>query len=373
MTTGSRQSVRAFTLVELLVVITLITGFIVLLVPAAARIFESVSYSSAVNSVSAALGNARTLAMRNGSHTAVAFFYNVDTDEFTLQILEEASRGTGGRLTSIQTPMSNGASAAVYVPARGSVPVTLPEGIGVFGLSFLSASVEVDNGTSGWYLGDSYIGPDGETRYPWVFPRNDARLFVDPTDDPDGDPWFRFDALGNRSLDIDEFAVRQAMTFCIQFTPSGSTSNFFTVGQPNLPDAYLEYPDLPFDQAQALDPTDPDAQPTPYDQPTLFDPEAIAGAAQGTTNPEVRLRTASQLAIVDLRRLSEETGVAEPWAMRSETSLSEVAAWPPLLDELGDQITGAMQDELVEEMSAWIDLNAEIITFNRYTGNVLRK
>ena len=164
------------------------------------------------------------------------------------------------------------------------------------------------------------------------------------------------------------------MTFCVQFTPRGSTANYFTVGQPNLPDAYLEFPDLPFDQTEALDPNDPDARPSTYDKPALFDPEAIGGAAQGTTNPEVRLRTVSQLAVVDMRRLTEETSISEAWRVRSAKSMEEpLQAWPPLLDDLGNAITdSASLDRMVEELSRWIDLNAEIISFNRYTGNVLR-
>ena len=51
----------AFTLVELLVVVTIIAIGALLLVPAFGRISASINYTGAVNSVTATLGAARTI------------------------------------------------------------------------------------------------------------------------------------------------------------------------------------------------------------------------------------------------------------------------------------------------------------------------
>lgn len=374
------RSVRAaFTLIELLVAIAIILVLIIVTLPAIARIIESANYSAAINIVGATLGNARTAAVRDQRYTAVAFLFDTKTEAYTLMPLERV--GGQGSLTDRPTDQTV-ASAMIFQPALNTAPVGLPKGTGVYGLSFAIASSmgeAINRGnpaTEAWYAGEVIRETSATSRVvPWIFPRNDPRLFLNPMNEPRpgdyADPWIDRDGAFQMASDPNrQRAVRHANSFCVVFNPLGSVETGTTLGAQNLYNAYIEFPDVPYRT------TDP-AKAT-YDDPQRFDPEVSSdnlthqaiGVDAGMRNPEVALRTASMLAVVDLRRMTEGTGVAKPWLLHAGSSK---APWPVYHDEGGDTLTAAALDDLVQSVSAWIDENAEIIGFDRYSGSVLRR
>ncbi len=357
----------AFTLVELLVVIAVTVLVVAVSVPAIGRLIESANFSAAVNTVSATLGNARAQAMRTQRYTAVAFLFDIEEQRFTLLPLELAS--DAGSLTNVSNSQREN-QALVMRPQTGAASVRLPTGTAVFGLSFLlePEDEQIDRDTSAWYAGEIIDEDSRERLIPWIFPRNDARLFVEENDDP----WYD-SAAGGRSSDPQEEAVRHANSFCILFSPEGSIETTPSIGSASsFPSLYIEYPDLPY----FLD--DPDA--VPFDDPLSFDPEIEApfGDAQPTAtgdtwtqNPEVILRAASQLAVVNLNRLASGTGVEEPWRLRPDSSSAREGE--PTRFQLAFELGFSSLDEGVRRVSEWIDDNAVILGFNRYTGAVIKR
>jgi len=371
----ARRSVRrAFTLVEMLVAIAVILLATVALLPAFGRIISSANYSSAVNLVTATLGNARALAIRDGRDTGVVFLFDVQTQRFSLLVVQLHGQ-QGGTLTSGEAAPSEHTYCQVFRPATNTVPVELPKGTGVFGYSIHIAEgsgdgSQIDDDTWHWYAGELINeGNDDFEITPWLFPRNDARMFTenDPPEvrDIGVDPWPVIAGDSNAITEAEaQIAVRHANTFFIWFHPDGTVVSRNKSGGYSTPNAFLEWPDDPVD----LDDQDQD----PYDNPLQFDPDATESAVPGVPNPdrpgrnpEVVLRAAQQLAVVDLGRLAEETAIQRPWMVRSSNSR---APQPQYL------ISGNyIDDERCRRISRWIDGNAEIISFNRYTGNVMRE
>jgi len=112
------------------------------------------------------------------------------------------------------------------------------------------------------------------------------------------------------------------------------------------------------------------------DSDFTFDPERIRPNIQEPSpNPEVWLRSVNQLAIVSFQRLSGGTQIDRPWELHPSTSQ---APWPDVrgsaqyqsapLDPANDEI-----DDLVIAVTRWIDQNAEIIGFDRYSGAAQRR
>lgn len=364
------RGTRAFTLLELLVVITIIIVGTAVVVPAIGRVIESNNYASAVNLVTSSLGSARAEAIRTGRSTAVVFLFDIETETMTLQVCEQE-----GRESASLAPYSSGVNTSAsycraYRPSIGSVPVELPRGTGVFGLSFLVAPgengapgawIEQQTPTAHWYAGERIAegstNPNDPEIVPWIFPRNDVRLFSNGTLQ---DIWH--DEPEAIAPDV---AVRHANTFMIQFDETGAVISSTSAGGVWTSNAYLELPDAPVRQ------DDPDAG--PVDDPTVFDPE-YAFTASGdpidyTPNPEVVLRSAQQLAVVDLNRLGREVGVRAPWLVRDEANTGEARA--PVAE--GIESAGYVSEQRVRDISKWIDLNGEILSFNRFTGQVLRR
>ncbi len=397
------RDAAAFTLVELLVVVALIVIVLGAVVPSVARIMQSTNYTGAVNAVTATLGRARAAAMESGRPTAVAFLFDIDRQVYTMQVLELAPSGDSATFemgppqgtSNIEpecaedlTPTGVGTSAAAYHPLRFSAPIELPPGTAVFGLSHQIPEIDLDGSNppildqdedgdvdaigsanagpefdfQRWYAGE--ILNDGDNNLdnniiPWIFPRNDARMFINQGDDPwrvmNGE-----DSSGN--FDEARAAVRHAMTFAIAFRPDGSVSANFGSGLGTTPlDAYIEWPNEPLDESGAVV--------RPYDHADRFDPGCLHPSAIDLTrpNPEVRMRSASLLAIVDLRELQTGAGVDRPWLVRPDSSL------PPRPTNSSDQKLNYIDSEITRRMSAWIDENAQIIGFNRYTGATVKR
>jgi len=374
----------AFTLIELLIVIAIIVIGVTLLIPAFGGIIESVSYSSAVNTVTAALGNARSLAVRNRRHTAVAFYFDVEREITSVQVLELNGQ-LGGSLSSYAGPPLN-KYAFVYRPAANQTVVELPRGLGVYGLSFLvdppGAQSYIDSDTAGWYAGWMESPNTVDQRPLWIFPQSDPRLYM-PNDPPNVrfigvDPWrvLAGENLGDATVNDARDAVRHAQTFVVQFAPDGSVVSSPSGGAATTNNVYVELPNEPIARRFAADP-----EAEPYDDPNAFDPENIDGARTSdpdwhpsgqddiVPNPEVRARSVAQLAIVDLGSLSENTGVQRPWFVRPVTTEAPQPNW---LDDLGafppERLNAAHR--LISE---WIDDNAEVISFSRYTGKIIKR
>ncbi|MEO1130549.1 MAG: prepilin-type N-terminal cleavage/methylation domain-containing protein, partial [Planctomycetota bacterium] len=108
-----RSARAAFTLLELLIVVSIIVIGATLLLPAFGRVIESVNYSSAVSTVTAALGNARALAIRNGRHTGVAFYFDIEREVCSVQVLELNGQ-FGGSLSSVGGASRSSLYAFVY-------------------------------------------------------------------------------------------------------------------------------------------------------------------------------------------------------------------------------------------------------------------
>ncbi len=388
---GAGRPRRAFTLLELMVAVSIIVLASVLLVPGFVRLLESSNYANAVNTVSSALGQARALAIRTGRYTGVAFLYDIAADRFTLQVLEVSSEGGTGFLTDIPQYQTAGAYAQAFRPAEGQAPIELPGGVGVYGLSFAltrtkdaqgqplpRTAYQIDPGKAGtptahWYSGeilDEGVAPTatGGEMYPWIFPRNDPAFFVNPQElvSTNYQVW---PSVGGMAMDpAARAAVRHANSFAVFFDPGGSMVSSTSDGGRSLSNAFLEFPGAPLDKSIPV----ADARlKGELDNGAVFDPE---GPWSGQTivrcdpNPEVVLKAASALAVVDLGRLSRETGIDRAYMVRP-TYRNKVQA--PHRTGFADSVY--YSDASVRKVSQWIDRNAEVLTFDRFSGAVARR
>ncbi|MEO1203264.1 MAG: hypothetical protein AAFX10_11185, partial [Pseudomonadota bacterium] len=274
--------------------------------------------------------------------------------------------------------------AFVYRPATNQTPVELPKGTAVYGLSFAVEPEQqrLDRDTFAWYSGTLEAAETTDERPLWLFPHNDPRMFM-PNNPPTSrfvgvDPWRILaddpDLVGFNEDDA-ELAVRHAQTFVIQFAPDGSVVTSLSGGGTQEADVYIELPDGPIARAIAAD-----EEARPYDDPFTFDPENITGRTVRAEfrpsgpedivpNPEVRARSAVQVAVVDIQRMGEDLGVQRPWFARPATSDAPQPEW---IDDLGYYENDGT-NALHRRISRWIDDNAEIISFSRYTGNAIRR
>jgi hypothetical protein len=360
------------------------------LLPAFTRLIESNNYANAVNQVSAALGNARSLALKTQKRTGVVFLWDAQREVCTLQVVVEGPRESGS-LTSQPVPagadpvVKLAAAAEILHPAPLSVPIELPRGIGLFGLTSAIESPDVDDrwddrissdpNTYKWYAGECSYQNNSETAenkiFLWLFPRNDPRLYTEAlaTSPRLGrDPW---DVIRSGSpTDEARAAVRHAQSFFVQFSAEGTIVAPRRSGGDDVYNYYLEYPDSPIDR------TDLSEALEQYDSGTTFDPEFVASGLSGPDeiepNPEVMLRSVEQIAIADLGRLAQGVGVLRPWLARAHRSRAPRPAW---LTDPGVYIQedGSTVDRTVRDVSRWVDVNAEIISFNRYSGQAIRR
>jgi|GEM_PF-1454857 len=440
-TTTRPRPRRAFTLFELLVVVGIILVLLILTVPGFADLVKSNNYSAAVNQLSGALEAARERAIARNRQTAVAILFDLQEDgrhRARLLILDEAGRGA---LALRPEPDSGGQYATVFHPAANTTPIILPPGVMIFGLSrhhflpdgdsvssayedLLNGSAryedrvislgasnpdELDQRTAGWYVGALFPDPDdpGVLVNPWLPPRNDPRVYMDARlGERDIESPIRevhevplralWDLLRTPAPDpppgletTDESAVaymRHAQSFMIRFSPDGSiiAADADTTQTDQAGYAYLEFPNNPV----AAEPSVDEMIGRPFDAAGRFDPEAAPRDQTRLTpppinyesageNPEVVLRAASRLAVVDLQDLQRGTGVARPWILRPAlTDPMNQAPWPDVYDP-GDlppiDSSDLALNELVRDVSDWIDDNAVILDFSRFSGRIMRR
>ena len=131
-TTSSRA--RAFTIVELLVVIGVIGILALLTTLGARRLTAGSRLAAATNAVTSTLGNARAAAIKDAAVTGVVFrpIYNAATPQIPQRVEMITIRSTGER--SVFGTTSIGARMAErYRPVQGIPATVLPEGIKVAG------------------------------------------------------------------------------------------------------------------------------------------------------------------------------------------------------------------------------------------------
>jgi len=396
---------RAFTLVELLIVVSIIAIGVTLMVPAFGEVLRSINYSGAINQVTAALGNARAQAIRTGRHAGVVFRFDIEKESCSLQVVELLQPGA---LTEFGTAPLDETIGVALRASSGEVPVTLPKGTAVVGLSFKVADMDdvVDTAgasdTASWYAGQSQNPEDDDprTHVPlWLFPQNDPRLYTNnnpPTTRFWGvDPWEvlagRAPNGANVSTKEAEAAVRHSQSFMVLFSPSGSVVSEIEAGATIMKNAWLEFAEGPI----------PRGMPTgkAYDWRDRFDPQNLgpnlggfsesdadvpASRSEVSPNPEIFLRAADQLAVIDLGLLTRDTGIARPWLVRPEESdRKPIPSW--VIAQTGRSKSGAQISYIQPDsdsttnpplhriVSRWIDDNAEILSFSRYTGDIIRR
>lgn len=403
MTNATRRGPRAprgwaFTLIELLIAVSIIALASVLLLPGFTRIIASNNYSSAINLTTSALGQARALAIRNSRYTGVMFTFDYTTEKCRLQVIELLSSGGTGYLTSSVAFQTQGAYCQPYRAAEGQAPIELPPGFCVYAMSFgvtrtvnpdnsnipttSSRSPILDNGANGsgptrqWYAGE--IAEEGVTQNSaadrgesalWIPPRNDPTLYT-----TDGaNPWLiQRSQWGGRTQEF-KTAVRHAQSFAIFFDPVGAVVTATSEGAEPLHNAYLEIPNTPYDR------TPPAPGPrVAVDRINVFDPEFAGNpaAVDPTPNPEVRLRAATALAVVDVSRLSKDVGLPRAYLARPEVRDPTKAA-PKRTNLETIAVPGInsayFSNVMAKRISGWIDRNAEVLTLNRFTGAVNRR
>lgn len=268
---------------------------------------------------------------------------------------------------------------------------------------------ELDQRTTAWYTGSVVPDPDDPDVLvnTWLAPRNDPRVYLDPR------PGERDIDLPVRAIEEITYAdlwgllrdgnvprpgfesteedavryMRHAQSFMIRFSPQGRilavSSDTGQVDQAGY--AYLELPENPVASGAGV-PAEMVGK--AFDAYGRFDPEAIPRNQTEITpspfsyesageNPEVILRAVSRLAVVDLQDLYKGTGVSKPWLLHpSLTDAASQAPWPDVYSP-GDgpeiMSTDEELDRLVIAMSKWIDENAVLLDFSRFSGRVMKR
>jgi prepilin-type N-terminal cleavage/methylation domain-containing protein len=152
----------AFTLTELLVVISVIVLILAMALPAFSSMLYSMALSTAQNSLHVAITSARDAAVRSayGQDSAAVFTF---TPNGRLTVIPCVEVGT---LTD-QDANNDPVEREVFIPARGVEPVQLPQGWAVSGLATLhTIDGPEDPNFSGWYDSGNY--PADQVN--WVFP-----------------------------------------------------------------------------------------------------------------------------------------------------------------------------------------------------------
>jgi len=316
-----RRARRGFTLVELLVVMGVILVLVVMTLPAFRAIQKSGRLSGAINAVANTLSSARAQAVREGRDVAVMFRFDTLRQVCSMEVL---------RAEGVVYDAGNGMTAAtVFVAIKGQAPVDLPRGAGVLGLGYGVSRGQGGIDRHNWYedLGAIGIFRGNNARDPWIQPRTDPRVFA-----------------GERAAQTSD--VEMLDTFIVRFSPEGTVvTNAEELGSLALGgNAFLE-----------------------LDEPDHFDyfiwkPEVRRGTnlLDETIHAEYQLRSVPMLVIVDLLDMAADLAIREPWLVVG-----------PDIDRDRSNANGNSIDDQIE-INDWIDANATPISFNRFTGELMR-
>lgn len=367
--------VRAFTLVELLIVISIIAIALVAILPAFSKVLESNNYASAVNAVTATLQRAAA----SGKEGGVVFLFDPQREAYTLQQVEVYN--PDATLYDGATQGYNGPRipAVAYRPAAGQAPVALPKGMGVYGMSFAHEDYSVANppAPTRWYDSEAQFYPTtgqnaGRIQVnSWLFPRSHIQFFLEDYN-PDNPADIRRPGVAQGATPGDAFGAQRfhyTQSFFVRFTATGEPLGSAGVGgRPK--DAYLEFPGLPTADLP------PNVTLTPGERDDRFDPQAFFpgdASRPAVFNPEVRLRAVDQIAVVDLGALSRGAGVDKPWYLRSSSApVANLPSTPQDKAKYRVSADPATNSEIVR-VNRWIDENGQIIGFGRYAGQVVKR
>jgi len=330
---------RAFTLIELTIVLGIILALVAVTLPAFRSLKESNRESGGVNAVGAALNEARALAVKNGHDVAIMFTFDIEKQIAAMQLVE---------IDSTTHDAGNGLGrATIFKPIDGHAPIQLPQGAAVFGFGYGASrngtgTADPDN-RENWYadlpFGDNSYYGNNSTQDPWLFPRTDVRLFSKTFDQADTHPEFlesfviRFDSTGTVVSGTEELGL-------------GTSSSAH--------DGFLELDHLNTDI------------PGWEDDLRAWTPQKIdLGGGKVRIIGEAQLRSVPFIAVVDLYRIADETGLRSPWlALNSNHKYGDDEK---IWDSDGDG------DEDHIEIDRWINENASIISFNRYSGAIMKE
>lgn len=167
---------RAFTIIELLVVISIFVLVLAIAVPSFSAILYSTERSQAGNQVEVALGAAKAAAVGSEglNDTAAVFFYDPGTGRTRIGVYAVAGRIKDHNLNA-GNPLLQVVERDVFVPVPNFQPVQLPKGWMVRGFAPTGAVDVVGTGVfgtrnfSGWYEANATRVQDGDAGN-WVFP-----------------------------------------------------------------------------------------------------------------------------------------------------------------------------------------------------------
>ncbi|MBX3386132.1 MAG: type II secretion system protein [Phycisphaeraceae bacterium] len=164
----------AFTVVEMLVVIAIITILLLVTVPSFNAMMYSSEQSLSENQVRSAARAARDVALRSpaGRDSALVFIYEPTTQRTVLTTYVKV-----GTLRDADPAAPNDPNRFeqrdVFVPARDAAPITLPRGWMVRGL-VAPGFIDTIGNRDAWYAGGRYQAQNSN----WVFPETG---FFDPS------------------------------------------------------------------------------------------------------------------------------------------------------------------------------------------------
>lgn len=321
---GDHRRRAGFTLVELLVVMGVILVLVVMTLPAFRAIQKSGRLSGAINAVTNTLSNARAQAVREGRDVAVMFRFDTLRQVCSMEVLraEGVVYAAGNDMTA----------ATVFVPILGQAPVELPRGAGVLGLGYGVSRGQGGIDRHNWYEDLGAIGTfrGSNARDPWIQPRTDPRVIA-----------------GDRAPRTSD--VEMLDTFIVRFSPEGTiVTNAEELGSLALGgNGYLE-----------LDPPD-------HDDYFVWKPEVRRSTNIGDEkiHAEYQLRAIPMLVVVDLLQMAADLGIREPWMVVG-----------PGMPTSGDHMNANGEQTPLDqiEINDWIEANATPISFNRFTGELMR-
>ena len=308
-------------------------------------------------------------------YTAVAFLFDTETETYTLLPLELAvSQSASMSLTAPSGDTNNQANA--YRPAQGGRPRDAPAGTGVYGLSFQTEppGETLDSGvgsgpTLDWYAGE-VIDDGSRIITPWIFPRNDPRHFT-----PRGrNPYdvIRGDALRERSGRGHRAASRSSRSWCSsrRRAPSSrrsraraSRSSTDTSSTPTVRWMRRTATSTRRRAVRALR-RPPRLRPGEPSLPRRRRGRRREPGGVSSRGLAARGRLAQRPAERGGHPARDRPGLVRPPGRRQRLGRRAEAHRP---------VHPYYEDETVIAISDWIDDNAEIIGFNRYTGNVIRR
>lgn len=347
-TTGAAAAgpCRGFSLVELLIVIGVILALVVTTLPAFRSIRESNRESGSLNALGAAFNTARALAIRDGRDTAVLVRFDTKRQVTSLQLvqvditLSEADPGGGGeRMTG----------ASVFVPVEGQAPIELPRGAGVYGYGYgasrdsRSGGPANPNERASWFadLGLLYRSSSGQRAKldPWLFPRTDPMVFV------------------TNGGSITQSSVERLDSYIVRFAPDGTVvtnAEQLRVPRYNSAEGGDGFVDV-------RDSRDRDF--TGHVRRWTPEIAESTGGGDEIVLDEVQVRSVPFLVVVDLYQLREELGIEEPWFTLGAGYAG-----------IGPERTDANDNDIFDqyEIDEWINRNSTIVTFNRFTGTMMR-